>query len=424
MARLLAIFLLAAIASEGGGLAAAQAASGGGGRSAAEFAAVPSFTVVTSARTTQRLLGVGLPPQYDTHVPPLGELTSRYLAAAQTLAFVDAEELPAFERLPRSSAGPTIVAPGTVLSAAQGEQLLQYAAGGGAVILSGGAGLYDEDDRAVTGGFGATPLGAALGLKPLRRLHANVSATNVSRSSNPEWFRLLTPQKADGQLMPLGTAQLEQVASPAADTGPILLATATTTEGAVLPLVVAKRVACKSCAATGAGWLVWLATSDATLIERAVDFVLAATGVFLNPGAGGQGGHSPIALTSSSSVANTAVISFSAPADPAASLQGSFRVTLLAAPNSTTCVQALDNWWGDSPPSHTLTNVSHSADVSVKVEVSYAGMLACATISAQPSARPWFEVRTTAHGALHGFCRSSLDCELNGHCSAGARGGK
>ena len=160
---------------------------------AGDFNTAPTLTVIMLARTTQRHLGVGLPSQYDSHVPPLGELTGRYMAAAQTLSFVDADYLPPFESLPRSSAGPTVVAAGTVLSAAAGAQLLQYASGGGAVI--------------------------------------------------------------------------------------------------------------------------WLATSYATLMERAADFIFAATGVYLNPDTGAVN----------------------------VSLQGTFRVTLLASPNSTTCVQMLDN---------------------------------------------------------------------------------
>ena len=67
---------------------------------------------------------------------------------------------------------------------------------------------------------------------------------------------------------------------------------------------------------------------------------------------------------------NTAVLAFAAPAEPLVSLEGRYRVTLLGAANSTTCVQLLDNWWGDSGPSHTITGVSHVQDVTVVAQVS------------------------------------------------------
>ena len=60
----------------------------------------------------------------------------------------------------------------------------------------------------------------------------------------------------------------------------MVLATAVLPDGTTTPLVTAKRMGER-------GWLVYTASSDKTIIEAAVNFLLAATGIFLNPGAGG-----------------------------------------------------------------------------------------------------------------------------------------
>ena len=77
--------------------------------------------------------------------------------------------------------------------------------------------------------------------------------------------------------------------------------------------------------------------------------------------------------------------------------------------------------WGDSPPSHTL--VGQQIGIDVTAEVSYAGTLACVTISNTTSSLetkgaplPWFELRTTATGTA--ACSRDEDCELNGSCGA------
>jgi hypothetical protein len=157
----------------------------------------------------------------------------------------------------------------------------------------------------------------------------------------------------------------------------------------------------------------------------------------------------------------TALLSYLPPANPTTSLEGTYRVTVLgAARGTTTCVQILDNWWGDSPPSHTL--VGTAPGVNVTAEVSYAGALACITLPNATSTStkaaaaiaiaagadgssggngqavdnrqaaataaaaedededdgfiglPWFELRTTAVGSA--TCSSAEDCELNGVC--------
>ena len=334
-------------------------------RSVRELQAVPSFAVVVSSPTAQRFFGAGLPQEYKTHVPPIPGLVSTYLEQAQTLAFVDADQA-----IGSLASHKLVVLPETTgLAEHDGQAILDFAKMGGAVILSGGSLLYGVDNAAL--GQFSTPLGAALGLehRGVAAADAVVASTNVSKTANPEWWRLLTPP-ADGHfLRPDSPANSIQNVAPTSDHA-LVLATVTLSDGATIPLVTAMRVGER-------GWLVYCASSEPQLLRQAVNFVFAATGVYLNPGAGSVlSGHSPMALapappaTNVMAASNTAVLAFAAPAEPLVSLEGRYRVTLLGAANSTTCVQLLDNWWGDSGPSHTITGVSHAQDVTVVAQVS------------------------------------------------------
>ena len=312
-------------------LAAAAGAPQGG-----RLRAVSSFGLVTTEQTTERFFGPGMPAGYAQHVPAVHDLVQRYLAASQTVDFCSAS---GEGRLGCDlGAQKLVVLPETTLptgaeGAAEGlgKTLVDYALGGGSVVVAGGALLFDADGAA-RGSF-ASPLGSALGLD-WSRTHAASSlagaSVNVSRTANPEWWRLLT---VDATM--LGTTSPLQAVAPA---GPDTLTLATVTlrrGGDALPLLTAKRMGER-------GWLVYAASSEAALIEAAVDFILAvrftplqpqfspshstvpppcpsvftlhppsmlppltlppsaqATGVFLNPGAGALKAHSPVALTSS-----------------------------------------------------------------------------------------------------------------------------
>ena len=396
--------------------------------------AVPSFAVVTSAGTTRRFFGPGLPAVYDFQVPPIPTLIQRYMADGQTLEFIDAGELEhaaqqhsAAQMLGRHK---LVVLPEVAeLSNMAGAALLAFARSGGSVIAVGSALAHAAGGKPATNGF-ATPLGRAL---KLRRASdgpetAMIISRNVSVSSNPEWWRLLNPfdsasrQQLDGGAVGSGltihAVELLNVESG----GALLLATATLANGKILPLLTATRVGQR-------GWLVYCATTaDAQLVQQAANFVFSATGVAdpynVNP-------RSPMGVkVTGGNEASTALLSFAAPANPHLSLEGRFRVTLVeVAVNSTFCVTFLDRWWGDSSPSHTITNTSNPSDFnSVIAQVSYGGTVACATISpGRPTTfaqqPPWFELRTTANGALTDFCKSPAsrlaeECELNGRCSA------
>jgi hypothetical protein len=372
------------------------------------FEAVTSFAVVTSAATSRRFFGPGMPAEYAYHVPPIPAMLSGYLAQGQTLGFVDAAALAAASPSDLVRRHKLVVLPETTgVSDEAGATLLGFARQGGAVIVSGGALLYGADGAAF-GSF-ASPLGKALGLTHAGAISsaADVGGFNVSQTSNPEWWRLLTlpdrPLSADGQM--------QRVAPSVPGKSVLVLATASLAGGSSVPLVTAVQVGKR-------GWLVYCAASNYQLIQSAANFVFAATGVYLNPGAGGNAGHAPMSLkagnSSRAASKTTAVLVYRPPARPADSLEGTFRITVISPPNRSACVQLLDNWWGDSPPSHTITNISSHADIAVTVQVSYAGTVACATVSSNPAQTPWFELRTAANGALHGFCRSEMDCELNG----------
>eukprot|EP01043_Picozoa_sp_COSAG02_P064866 COSAG02_NODE_9616_length_2160_cov_1.447356_1_plen_595_part_10 len=407
--------------------------------------AVPSFAVVTSPETTRGFFGDGLPAAYDYHVPPIPSLVKHYIAAGQTLDFVDAG---AFDAVTKQASAPSIleqhklvVLPETAgLSDAGGAALLAFARGGGSVIVVGGALARRADGLPASGGF-ATPLGRALGLR--RTVNgspagtAAITSRNISQSANPEWWRLLSSSGSNSTQLSGAVGDgtiIHAVESLKNRGGALVLATATLSNGTVLPLLTATRAGQR-------GWLVYCATTaDSQLVQQAVNFVFSATGV-ADPYAaspwspmgvnvdGGVGGAS-----SSDGFPSTAVLSYAPPANTRLSLEGRFRVTLVAAvANSTTCVSFLDRWWGDSPPSHTVTNMSDPHDFTgVDAQVSYAGAIACATISPNRSMAksrqqpPWFELRTTANGALHGFCKTPAtqlaeECELNGRCSSSPR---
>jgi hypothetical protein len=401
----------------------------------AQLVAVPSFAVVTSAETSRRFFGPGLPAAYESYVPPIPDLVGRYLAAGQTLGFIGADELDRAAQ--QHSSAPTlghhkvIVLPETAgLSDEAGAALLAFGRGGGSVVVVGSALAHGADGVAAPDGF-ATPLGQALQLRRTAAGPAVGSATiasrNVSTSSNPELWRLLRPTQGplDGAVGAGLTLHAVEPLQATGGGGAVVLATATLAGGATLPLLTATRVGQR-------GWLVYVATTeDAQLVQQAVDFALSATGVTdpynLNP-------QSPMGVkVSGGDPASTAILSYAPPSDPLLSLEGRFRVTLVGAAGnstSTTCVSFLDRWWGDSPPSHTIVNTSGSQDFTgaITAQVSYGGAIACATVSpgrpaASPRQPPWFELRTTANGALHGFCKSpatklAVECELNGRCSA------
>jgi hypothetical protein len=341
-----------------------------------EFSAVSSFAVVTSPQTTRRFFGPGLPAQYDTAVPALRDMLDHYLNDGQTMAFCPASlqgELTNCDLHadPRNGGHKIVVLPETTLPApgphdgnaarrqpAAGADLLAFAERGGAVIVSGGALLFDEHGSPL-GAFAGGPLGTALGLawEGTHGAAATEGASlNITRRANPEWWRLLS---FDGvhrgaSAAPTGTTanvvrELQLVKPTSADT--MVLATATLAGGTELPLVTATRVGTE-------GWLVYTASSSAPVIEAAVNFVLAATGVFLNPGAGGLAGHSPISLagapqTGGSGSTATALLSYRAPADPAVSLEGVYRVSIVgsASSGSRVCVQLLGAFAGAHTPS-------------------------------------------------------------------------
>eukprot|EP01045_Picozoa_sp_COSAG04_P017866 COSAG04_NODE_1613_length_6165_cov_3.524069_8_plen_285_part_00 len=192
----------------------------------------------------------------------------RYLAASQTVDFCSAS---GEGRLGCDlGAQKLVVLPETTLPSAEGaaeglgKTLVDYALGGGSVVVAGGALLFDADGAA-RGSF-ASPLGSALGLDWSRTHPASslkLASVNVSRTANPEWWRLLT---VDATM--LGTTSPLQAVAPA---GPDTLTLATVTlrgGGAALPLLTAKRMGQR-------GWLVYAASSEAALIEAAVDFILA-----------------------------------------------------------------------------------------------------------------------------------------------------
>eukprot|EP01051_Picozoa_sp_SAG22_P006501 SAG22_NODE_428_length_10591_cov_8.858178_4_plen_93_part_00 len=81
----------------------------------------------------------------------------------------------------------------------------------------------------------------------------------------------------------------------------------------------------------------------------AANFLLAATGVYLNPGAGGMAGHQPSSFARPPPPPGVLVTLAHRPA--AAGGASTYRLSLVgAAPNSTTCVQLLDNWCVVGPP--------------------------------------------------------------------------
>lgn len=426
--------------------------------------AVPSFAILTSAETTRRFFGPGLPSAFDTHVPPIPALVERYLAEGQTLAFLDVSELEGSGAATTLAQHKVVVLPETAgLSDAAGAELLAFARSGGAVVVVGGALARGANGAATPNGF-ATPLGQALGLRrraagPLAGA-ATIASRNISQSANPEWWRLLSPLTHGGAASgstatqldgPVGAGLTLHTVKPTkggteGDGSALVLATATLAGGTTTPLLTATRAGQR-------GWLVYCATSaDAQLVQQAVRFVISATGV-ADPYAPGP--YSPMSVkvtgvptaagagtgaggpgaAGGSSLPSTAILSYSAPADPQHSLEGRFRVTLVGAaattPNATICVTFLDRWWGDSPPSQHITNTSSPRDfAAITAQKTYTGTVACATISPNRTmgqGQPWFELRTAANGMLHGFCKTpptklAAECELNGRCSSTSAG--
>ena len=174
-----------------------------------QLPAVPDFTVVTSAETTRYCFGEGLPAAYDYHVPPITSLVDDYLAAGQTLEFIDVGVLDVATRQ-RSAASmlekhkALVLVESAGVSDAAGAALLAFARSGGSVIVRGSALARNSDGVSVPLGF-ATPLGQALGL---RRAAAGPPAgaavftsRNISKTANPEWWRLVaTPGSSSTQL--------------------------------------------------------------------------------------------------------------------------------------------------------------------------------------------------------------------------------
>eukprot|EP01043_Picozoa_sp_COSAG02_P045240 COSAG02_NODE_4119_length_5750_cov_1.948151_4_plen_230_part_00 len=223
-----------------------------------------------------------------------------------------------------------------------GAELLAFAERGGALVISGGALLFDEHGSPL--GTFTGPLGNALGLawEGAHVAAAAAGATlNITKRANPEWWRLLSLDGVhpDATASTAGVGELQAVKPTSQNT--MVLATATLSDGTELPLITATRAGAK-------GWLVYTASSSAPVIEAAVNFVLAATGVFLNPGAGGLAGHAPMSLAGAPQTggwgsAATALLSYRAPADPMVSLEGVYRVSIVGAPSSgsTGCLQIL-----------------------------------------------------------------------------------
>eukprot|EP01046_Picozoa_sp_COSAG06_P035162 COSAG06_NODE_3749_length_4946_cov_30.291521_6_plen_326_part_00 len=279
-------------------------------RSPSDFDAVSSFAVVTSGETARRFFGP-VPTGYETHVPAVSSLVRHYLSTAQTVDFCplsDADGLACdLHGDPRAGGHKLVVLPETTVSAKAaagagfGADLVDFANRGGSVVVAGGALLFGEDG-ALLRSF-ATPLGSALGLEWSGTHTAIAGASvNISRTANPEWWRLLTLKQGGGggseggggsAASTSGISELQAVRPSSADT--MVLATATIDGGGgsvTVPLVTARRQGER-------GWLVYTASSDTATIEAAVNFILAATGVFLNPGAGGLAGHAPMSLAPS-----------------------------------------------------------------------------------------------------------------------------
>lgn len=320
-----------------------------------DFSAVSSFAVVTSPHTTRRFFGPGLPEQYTTAVPALRNMIDHYLKSSQTMAFCPIADSGLDCDLhsdPRSGGHKIVVLPETTMPQSGdsvGKQLLAFAERGGAVVVSGGALLFDENGLPL-GSF-ASPIGKALGLTWSGTLEARTTAgskLNITKQANPEWWRLLSLDAFHAGASMLGATPSScdlnvvgdlQVVKPTS-TNTMILATVTLASGVQVPLVTATRVGAR-------GWLVYTSSSSTLVIEAAVDFVLAATGIFLNPGAGGLAGHAPMSLASASDPNSlgsgvTALLSYRAPADPKVCLEGVYRVSIIGAVSgSRVCVQML-----------------------------------------------------------------------------------
>lgn len=309
-----------------------------------DFRAVSSFAVVTSDHTVQLSLGAGMPPEYVMALPAVGGLVRHYLDESQTLDFINVQRSEPGSLAARLRQHKVVVLPETSLGgggssddeewgAAATKTLVEYAEGGGAVVVAGGGTLQGA------GGGGGAALGAALGLELVGEEPGGSVTATIDNSSNPEWWRLV------GAPPPFAADKLYTVRPTTADT--LVLATAAlASTGASsgggsggkqqsAPLLTARR-------AGERGWLVYTATSAPPVIEMAVNFLLAATGVYLNPGAGGVAGHQPVSFAGPPPPPGVQVTLAYRPAAAAADPASRYRVTLIgAAPNSSTCVQLL-----------------------------------------------------------------------------------
>ena len=180
-----------------------------------EYSAVSSFAVVTSPHTTRRFLGPGLPEQYATAVPALRNMIAHYLERSQTMAFCPIAEAGGLQcdlhSDPRSGGHKVVVLPETTLPQggnSVGTKLLAFAERGGAVVVSGGALLFDENGSPL-GSF-TSELGNALGLtwKGTHGAATTAGCTlNITKATNPEWWRLISLDNVHPGAPILGASQ-------------------------------------------------------------------------------------------------------------------------------------------------------------------------------------------------------------------------